>query len=250
MALVYEECGNCRRKGAYVVTGRGVVRCKYCTASEECRRLHPANLNVVAAGLQAVDRSARGGRRRSSRSQLQPAQVGTRIGSGVMSMDMATISVLAGGADRHGESYPAAKSVPLVAPGAQRRDLRAVVVDDDPVLRSLVAATLKRGGMTVSQAGSGEEGCATIIANPPDITVLDLSMPGMDGLEVLVELKRRCDTGIIVLSGRSSEGDLVVARELGADDYVAKPFTPADLMARVEAVIAARAPERATSSTG
>lgn len=246
----YEECGNCRRKGAYVVADRGVVRCKYCTASEECKRLHPSNLGAVAAGLQAVKETARGGRRRSSRSPIQLAQGVARIGGGVMSMDMATISILASGATRHRSSYPAAKSFPLVAPRSRPRDLRAVVVDDDPFVRSLVAAILKRGGMTVTQAGSGEEGCAIILADPPDIAVLDLSMPGMDGLEVLVELKRRCDTGIIVLSGRSSEGDRVIALELGADDCVAKPFAPADLMSRVEAVIASRARLAVPTSAG
>lgn len=250
MVLVYEECGNCRRKGAYVVADRGVVRCKYCTASEEYQRFHPSNLGTVAAGLHAVGDTARGGRRRSSRSPLPPAQGRTRIGGGVMSMDMATIGVLASGANRRRKSYPAAKSFPLVAPCPQPRDLRAVVVDDDPFVRGLVAVILRRGGMTVTQAGSGEDGCAAILADPPDIAVLDLSMPGMDGLEVLVELKRRCDTGIVVLSGRSGEGDRVVARELGADDYVVKPFAPADLMSRVVAVIAGRGAREAASSTG
>lgn len=248
--MVYEKCGNCRRRGAYAVADRGVVRCKYCTASEECKRLHPSGLGAVAAGLHAVDGKVRRRGRLSSGDADQGTRDGNRIAGGVMSMDMATISVLASGGARHRPTYPTASSTPDVAPHAERGELKAVVVDDDAMVRTLVAATLKRAGMTVTQASSGEEGCASILADRPDIAVLDLSMPGMDGLEVLVELRRRCDVGIIVLSGRSNEGDRVVALKLGADDYMAKPFAPADLMARAEAVIAARSAGVRPTSAG
>lgn len=251
MALVYEQCGNCGRRGAYVVAARGVVRCKYCTASEECKRLHPSNLGAVAAKLHAVEDSPRRNGRVSSNRTTTRRAAGVGIAGGVMSMDLATMSVLAGGATRHRTSYPTAKAGPAAPPRPKDRQLTAVVVDDDDTVRAIIAATLERGGMSVTEISSGEEACAAIVAEPPDIVILDLFMPGMDGLEVLVELRRRCDIGIIVVSGRSSEGDKVVARQLGADDFVAKPFAPGDLMARVEAVIAARSAGAATaSSTG
>lgn len=169
-----------------------------------------------------------------------------RIAGGVMTMDKATISVLAAGAQRHASSYPAAKRAaeakpaPVLPSPSADRELTAVVIDDDDIVRAMIAASLRRGGFAVTQASDGEEGSAAVLADPPDIVVLDLCMPGMDGLEVLVELRRRCDIGIIVLSGRSNEGDRVVAVQLGADDYMSKPFAPAELLARAGAVIAAR----------
>lgn len=258
MALVYEQCGNCRRRGAYAVADRGVVRCKYCTASEECKRLHPSSLGAVAAGLRAVDGTARsGGRTSSARSRATAAGGGeARIAGGVMTMDMATISVLAAGAARHASSYPAvrasaaAQAAPDLPSPPEDRGLTAVVVDDDETVRAMIAACLRRGGLTVAGASNGKDGCAAVLADPPDIVVLDLCMPGMDGLEVLVELRRRCDIGIIVVSGRSNEGDRVIAKQLGADDYLSKPFSPAELLARVGAVIAGRNGARAVTGAG
>lgn len=258
MALIYEQCGNCRRRGAYAVADRGIVRCKYCTASEECKSLHPSGLGAVAARLRGVDdRRSSGGRASSTKARARLASRGeARIAGGVMTMDRATISVLAAGAARHASSYPTAKpaaaamSVPALPSPSGDRDLTAMVVDDDWTVRAMIAASLRQGGLTVAEASNGEEGCAAILADPPDIVVLDLCMPGMDGLEVLVELRRRCDIGIIVLSGRSNEGDRVVALQLGADDYMSKPFAPADLLARVEAVIESRNAPPAVTSGG
>ncbi|HUR18499.1 MAG TPA: response regulator [Acidimicrobiales bacterium] len=246
--LIYEQCGNCRRRGAYVVPDRGVVRCKYCTASEECKRLHPSNLGAVAAGLHSVDGKIRGGELPQSGNGRARRNGGARVAAGVMSMDMATISVLAGGAARHRSSYPAAKPAQVACPGSGNPTLSAVVVDDDAGVRAVIVATLKRGGLNVRQFDNGPEGCAAILADPPDVAVLDLCMPGMDGLEVLVELRRRCDIAIVVVSGRSNEGDKLVARQFGADDYLSKPFAPAELTARVEAVIASRARQSAPSA--
>lgn len=160
----------------------------------------------------------------------------------VLSMDLATISVLAAGRARTHSPGHTAQPAPEAANPAAPRGPVALVVDDDPLMRAMITATLERGGITVVQASSGEQACAAAAANPPDIALVDLSMPGMDGLEVVVELRRRGDMGIIVVSGRSNEGDRVVALELGADDYLAKPFAPAELTARVRAVLARRAP--------
>ncbi len=242
MELAYERCGNCERRGAYIVAGRGVVRCKYCAAADECRSLHPSNLAAAAAGLRAGDTSARG-RHRTAAAGVSPfSDAEVRMEGAVLSMDLATIGVLAGGrAKRHSPAHTA-QPAPVVAKPASPGGPVALVVDDDPLMRALITATLERGGITVVKASNGEEACAAAAAKLPDIVLVDLSMPGMDGLEVVLELRRRGDMGIIVVSGRSNEGDRVVALELGADDYLAKPFAPAELTARVRVVLARRAP--------
>ena len=115
-----------------------------------------------------------------------------------------------------------------------------LVVDDEPDLLELVHYTLTRAGYQVCCVKSGEEALAQIETRPPDLIVLDLMLPGMDGLEICQRLKRTSQTAaipIVMLTARSAEADVVTGLELGADDYLTKPFSPRVLSARVKAVL-------------
>ncbi len=128
------------------------------------------------------------------------------------------------------------KSVPLK---------RILLVDDDPWVRKLVRGYLERAGFAVTVAATGEEALAEFRSRPPDLIVLDLMLPGTDGLEVAREIRRSSAVPIIMLTARSTEDDRVRGLELGADDYVTKPFSARELEARVRAVFrrAENAPE-------
>lgn len=115
-----------------------------------------------------------------------------------------------------------------------------LVVDDDPDLRELVAFKLQRAGYRVSTADNGIDGLATARADLPALVVLDVLMPGMSGIDVLRELRLAPDTrgiAVIMLTARAQEGDTELAFLEGADDYVVKPFSPRELVRRVEAVL-------------
>ncbi len=118
-------------------------------------------------------------------------------------------------------------------------------MDDDPWVRKLVRGYLERAGFAVTAAASGEEALVEFTAHPPDLVVLDLMLPGMDGLEVAREIRRSSAVPIIMLTARSTEEDRVLGLELGADDYVVKPFSARELEARVRAMFrrAENAPE-------
>ncbi len=113
---------------------------------------------------------------------------------------------------------------------------RILVVDDDPWVRKLVRGYLEQAGFAVTVAASGGEALAEFGAHPPDLVVLDLMLPGMDGLEVARRIRSSCSVPIIMLTARATEEDRVVGLELGADDYVVKPFSARELEARVRAV--------------
>jgi DNA-binding response OmpR family regulator len=113
---------------------------------------------------------------------------------------------------------------------------RILVVDDDPWVRKLVRGYLERAGFAVTVAASGGEALAEFTAHPPDLVVLDLMLPEMDGLEVARRIRSSSSVPIIMLTARSTEEDRVVGLELGADDYVVKPFSARELEARVRAV--------------
>ncbi len=113
---------------------------------------------------------------------------------------------------------------------------KILVVDDDPWVRKLVRGYLERAGFAVTVAASGEEALAEFIAHPPDLVVLDLMLPEMDGLEVARRIRSTSGVPIIMLTARSTEEDRVLGLELGADDYVVKPFSARELEARVRAV--------------
>ena len=113
-----------------------------------------------------------------------------------------------------------------------------LVVDDEPDILELVRYNLEKEGYAVDTVGSGEEGLERARAHQPDMMVLDLMLPGMNGLEVCRVLKRESRTReipVLMLSAKGEEGDVVKGLELGADDYVTKPFSPKILVARVNA---------------
>ena len=114
---------------------------------------------------------------------------------------------------------------------------RVLVVDDEPKITQVVADYLRATGFTVATAADGAAAVTAARAQPPDLVVLDLGLPGMDGLDVARELRRRSAMPIIMLTARGEEADRVVGLELGADDYIVKPFSPRELLARVRAVL-------------
>jgi DNA-binding response OmpR family regulator len=114
---------------------------------------------------------------------------------------------------------------------------RILVVDDEAGIRELVTTYLSKEGYTVDEALDGESALARFRERAPDLVILDLRLPGIDGYDVLREIRRDSNVYVIVLSARSEEADKLIGLELGADDYVTKPFSPRELVARVRAVL-------------
>ena len=112
-----------------------------------------------------------------------------------------------------------------------------LVVDDEPRIVQLVRDYLEHGGFTVLTASDGPAALRTARTGRPDLVVLDLSLPGLDGLDVARSLRREREVPIIMLTARTEESDKLVGLELGADDYLTKPFSPKELVARVRAVL-------------
>src|ERR671925_1291438 len=112
-----------------------------------------------------------------------------------------------------------------------------LVVDDEPRIVQVVRDYLEHGGFTVLTAFDGAAALRTARTGRPDLVVLDLSLPGLDGLDVARSLRREGEVPIIMLTARTEESDKLVGLELGADDYVTKPFSPKELVARVRAVL-------------
>jgi DNA-binding response OmpR family regulator len=113
-----------------------------------------------------------------------------------------------------------------------------LVVDDEPAIVTVVRERLEREGFVVRTAASGEEALAYMEADRANLIVLDLMLPGIDGLEVLRRLRGRGDTvPVIVLTARDEDVDKIVGLEMGADDYLVKPFNPRELSARIRAVL-------------
>jgi DNA-binding response OmpR family regulator len=117
---------------------------------------------------------------------------------------------------------------------------RILMVDDEASIRELVVPVLRTEGFDVDEADDGETALELFRRRPHDLVVLDLRLPGIDGLEVLREIRRVSTAYVIVLTARTEEADRVVGLELGADDYVTKPFSPRELVARVRAVLRRR----------
>jgi DNA-binding response OmpR family regulator len=119
---------------------------------------------------------------------------------------------------------------------------RVVVVDDEPMVREVVARYLRRDGFQVAVAADGAEAITLITAESPDMVVLDLMLPIVGGLDVLSHIRRNSDVPVILLTARGDEGDRILGLELGADDYVTKPFSARELAARVRSVLRRAAP--------
>lgn len=112
-----------------------------------------------------------------------------------------------------------------------------LVVDDDPDVRETVAEYLRRNGLAVSEAEGGAAMREIMATRPVDLAILDVNMPGEDGLTLARELRGRGNAGIILLTANSDDLDKIVGLEVGADDYVTKPYNPRELLARVKAVL-------------
>jgi DNA-binding response OmpR family regulator len=115
--------------------------------------------------------------------------------------------------------------------------VRALVVDDEPSLVRVVAGYLQREGYAVDTAADGEAALAAARANTPDVVVLDLMLPGIDGIEVCRRLRTFTDAYVIMLTARSEEVDKLIGLSVGADDYLTKPFSPRELVARVKVML-------------
>jgi DNA-binding response OmpR family regulator len=114
---------------------------------------------------------------------------------------------------------------------------RVLLIDDDTRMYELLAQYLGQNGITVAHAPDGGRGLAALEANAYDAVLLDVMMPGMDGLEVCKRIRAKRQIPILMLTARGDETDRVVGLELGADDYLSKPFSPRELLARLRAVL-------------
>ncbi|MFK7944791.1 MAG: response regulator transcription factor [Paracoccaceae bacterium] len=112
-----------------------------------------------------------------------------------------------------------------------------LVVDDDPNIRDVVCFALGKAGMSTRSAADGATAMGMTQSDPPDLIVLDINMPEMDGLDFCRQVRRSSEVPILFLSSRDEEIDRVLGLELGADDYVTKPFSPRELVARINAIL-------------
>jgi DNA-binding response OmpR family regulator len=112
-----------------------------------------------------------------------------------------------------------------------------LVVDDEPTIREIVARYLERAGYRTLEAADGNRARELLERDPPDLVVLDVMLPGTDGLELCRWIRSRSRLPVIMLTARGEESDRIVGLELGADDYVTKPFSPRELAARVRTVL-------------
>ena len=112
-----------------------------------------------------------------------------------------------------------------------------LIIEDEPELVKVLRSYLEKAGFTILAAGRGDTGLATWEQRKPDLVILDLNLPGMDGLDVAREIRRKASTPIIMLTARVEETDELIGLELGADDYIPKPFSPRVVVARVRALL-------------
>jgi DNA-binding response OmpR family regulator len=118
-----------------------------------------------------------------------------------------------------------------------------LVVDDEPIVREVVVSYLRREGYRTLEAGDGDSARRLLEEEPPNLVVLDLMLPGTDGLELCRWIRARSELPVIMCTARGDEADRIVGLELGADDYVTKPFSPRELAARVRTVLRRTATE-------
>ncbi|MFV0408637.1 MAG: response regulator transcription factor [Paracoccus sp. (in: a-proteobacteria)] len=115
--------------------------------------------------------------------------------------------------------------------------MKVLIVDDDPGLRALLRLTLERAGYAVLMAADGQEALMHQAREAPDLVILDVGLPEMDGFECCRRIRARSDVPVLFLTARDDEIDRIVGLELGADDYVTKPFSPREVVARVRAIL-------------
>jgi DNA-binding response OmpR family regulator len=121
---------------------------------------------------------------------------------------------------------------------------RVLVVEDEEGIASFVAMYLKKGGFTVSVASTGAEALAKTAAEHPALIVLDLALPDIDGIDVCKRIRQRSDVPVLMLTARDDDVDKIIGLEVGADDYLTKPFNPRELVARVKSILRRTAPAR------
>lgn len=127
----------------------------------------------------------------------------------------------------------------MLASARRREDpaeLKILIADDDPDLLDILAFSLRREGFTVVSARDGREALAQVAAEQPDLVVLDVGMPELDGFEVCRRLRKESSLPIIMLTARDEDENIVLGLDIGADDYVTKPYSPRELIARVRAL--------------
>lgn len=117
------------------------------------------------------------------------------------------------------------------------------VIEDDPNIRNIVSAFLKKEGYQVSLMDSAEKGLNLWESNPPDMWIVDIMLPGMDGYEFCKKIRNESEVPIIIVSAKDEEIDKILGLELGGDDYLTKPFSPRELMARVKRIFKRYRPE-------
>ncbi len=131
------------------------------------------------------------------------------------------------------------------AAGRRPGRLRALVVDDEPGLVEIVSAYLAREGFAVESAADGEQAVELARRDAPDVIVLDLGLPGIDGIEACRQIRGFSDAYIVMLTARAEEHEKIAGLSTGADDYLTKPFAPGELVARIRAML--RRPRSAAS---
>ena len=114
---------------------------------------------------------------------------------------------------------------------------KILVIDDEPAILNLVTAYLRSEGYEYYTATDGPSGLKAARTYRPDLVVLDIMLPGMDGIELLTQLRRESETYVIMLTARAEETDKIIGLSIGADDYLTKPFSPRELMARIKAAL-------------
>jgi two-component system response regulator MprA len=119
---------------------------------------------------------------------------------------------------------------------------KILIVDDDPTIRSSLRRTLAFDGYVVREAADGREALSSVLDELPDLVILDLMLPGMDGVEVCRRLREMNDVPVVMLTARDTTDDQVTGLDSGADDYLVKPFVKEELLARIRAVLRRRAP--------
>jgi len=129
-------------------------------------------------------------------------------------------------------------------------NVKILVVDDEPNIINLVTAYLRQEGYEVLTATDGPRGLKAARAFQPDLIVLDVMLPGVDGIEVLTQLRRESDVYVIMLTAKSEETDKIIGLSVGADDYLTKPFSPRELVARIKAALRRYGQQRSGMAEG